>query len=111
MSPPPKVLLRVPAAPPMHGPSWAPRCGPGRVEGVRKYQDRVSDSTDRSCCRAACPAASLSCVKDQDELQGGAGLRSELQAVARRPLFLALLALACVEAIRLVVEPSLIDLL
>ena len=44
------------------------------------------------------------------ELQGDGGLRTELQALLRRPLFLALLALAFVEAVRLVVDPTPLDL-
>ena len=45
------------------------------------------------------------------ELQGDGGLRTELQALLRRPLFLALLALAFIEAIRLVIDPTPLDLL
>jgi diguanylate cyclase (GGDEF)-like protein len=50
-------------------------------------------------------------VRRQGELQGVGGLRSEMRALARRPLFLALLALACVEAVRLVADPTPLDLL
>jgi diguanylate cyclase (GGDEF)-like protein len=50
-------------------------------------------------------------VRQDGELQGDGGLRGELQALARRPLFMALLALAFVEAVRLVIEPTLLDLL
>jgi diguanylate cyclase (GGDEF)-like protein len=49
-------------------------------------------------------------VRRDGELQGDGGLRGELQALARRPLLLALLALAFLEAARLVMDPNLLDL-
>jgi diguanylate cyclase (GGDEF)-like protein len=49
-------------------------------------------------------------VRRQGALQGDGGLLDELQALARRPLFLALLALAFVEAVRLVIDPTPLDL-
>ena len=48
-------------------------------------------------------------MKSQGELQGDGGLRTELQALARRPLFLALVILALVEAVRLMLNPTPID--
>ena len=48
-------------------------------------------------------------VRSNGELQGDGGLRTELQALARRPLFLALLVLAVVEAVRLMLDPTPID--
>jgi diguanylate cyclase (GGDEF)-like protein len=53
----------------------------------------------------------LSGVTHESELRGDGGLRGELQALARRPLFLALLALAFVAAVQLVVNPTLLGVL
>jgi diguanylate cyclase (GGDEF)-like protein len=50
-------------------------------------------------------------VTHESELRGDGGLRGELQALARRPLFLALLALAFVAAVQLVLNPTLLGVL
>jgi diguanylate cyclase (GGDEF)-like protein len=50
-------------------------------------------------------------VTHETELRGDGGLRGELQALARRPLFLALLALAFIAAVQLVANPTLLGLL
>ena len=47
--------------------------------------------------------------RSNGELQGDGGLRTELRALARRPLFLALLVLAAVEAVRLMLDPTVLD--
>jgi diguanylate cyclase (GGDEF)-like protein len=52
----------------------------------------------------------LTRVTTNGELRGDGGPRDELRALAHRPLFLALLALAFVEAVRLVIDPTLLDL-
>ena len=50
-------------------------------------------------------------MRSNGELQGDGGLRTELRALARRPLFLALLVLAALEAVRLMLDPTLLNLL
>ena len=50
-------------------------------------------------------------MTNNGELRGDGGLRGELQALARRPLFLALLVLAFIVAVQLVADPSVLGVL